>query len=405
MPGTSTAGLSLVIGRCGGGQALATVQGVTGPQLSESDVHQSAAADATVPIPVGGVEWVLSRGSQELIVCEVGGGVRRYTVGGVDVLDGYERGELPPGCRGQILAPWCNRVRDGSYRFDGADLQLDISEPKTNCALHGLFRWLPVIVTGRGSDWIEVHGIVHARAGYPFTVELDTRWSLTDDGLRVTHTARNLGPTAAPFSLATHCYLSTAGGVEAGTLHVPAATYLPTDERLLPLPAQPVAGTRQDFRTGHLFGDLVLDTAYTDLQRGPDGLVRASVTGPDGRGGQVWADGAFDWLQVYSSDTQHGDRFRHAFAVEPMTAPADAFNSGTDLVVIEPAGRWTGTWGIRPLGHAMADPAARAAFLAEELLSTQTEDDRVDPGDRAAQRSAADADERLTREVPPHHGG
>jgi aldose 1-epimerase len=30
-----------------------------------------------------------------------------------------------------------------------------------------------------------------------------------------------------------------------------------------------------------------------------------------------------------------------------MTSPADAFNSGTDLVVIEPGRTWSGSFGIR----------------------------------------------------------
>jgi len=34
-------------------------------------------------------------------------------------------------------------------------------------------------------------------------------------------------------------------------------------------------------------------------------------------------------------------------AVEPMTAPPDAFNSGEDLVVLEPGARFSASWGIR----------------------------------------------------------
>ena len=35
-------------------------------------------------------------------------------------------------------------------------------------------------------------------------------------------------------------------------------------------------------------------------------------------------------------------------AVEPMTCPADAFNSGESLVMLRPGEEWTGTWGISP---------------------------------------------------------
>lgn len=358
------------------------------------------------PIPVGGTEWVLRHGDQEVVLVEVGGGIRRYTAGGVDVLDGYERGELPPGCRGQVLAPWCNRIRDGKYTFEGHEQQLDISEPATDCALHGLFRWVPFVADEVGPDVLVLSGTVHGRTGYPFTVVLTTRYALSDAGLTVTHTAHNVGDASAPFSLATHCYVHVGDRVDDQLLTVPAATWIPTDDRLLPLPARPVEGTGYDFRAGRVLGSMVLDTAFTDLERGPDGVVSATVTAPDGHGVRIWGGASFDWLQVYSSDTQHGERFRRSFAIEPMTAPADAFNSGTDLVVLPVGGSWSGTWGVHPFG-ARPDAAARAAFLGTELLPEAGGDDLADPVDRAAEARAGAAadDERLVRDVPPHHGG
>jgi len=359
-----------------------------------------------LPVPVGGREWVLHHGDQEIVVVEVGGGLRRYTAGGVDVLDGYERGELPPGCRGQVLAPWCNRIRDGRYSFGGHDHQLDISEPATGCALHGLVRWLPVVAEDVRADHLVVVATVHARAGYPFTVVLRTTYDLTGDGLRVTHEALNVGDAPAPFSLATHCYLHAGTGVDEQVLQVPAETWVPTDDRLLPLATRPVSGTDRDFRDGRRFGSTVLDTAYTDLARDPDGLVRASVTGADGRGVRVWADAAFDWLQVYSSDTQHAERFRRSFAIEPMTAPADAFNSGTSLVVLAPGDRWSGTWGVQPFTVAppaaaeAVDHPARTAFPETPLVPRDDADDTSDPAEAGADRG----DDRLLRDVPPHHG-
>ena len=44
-----------------------------------------------------------------------------------------------------------------------------------------------------------------------------------------------------------------------------------------------------------------------------------------------------------------GLRGRPAGAVEPMSCPADAFNSGRGRIVLEPGSSWTGVWGIEPL--------------------------------------------------------
>jgi aldose 1-epimerase len=36
-------------------------------------------------------------------------------------------------------------------------------------------------------------------------------------------------------------------------------------------------------------------------------------------------------------------------AIEPMSCPANAFNSGDGLIRLEPGRGWSGSWGIRLL--------------------------------------------------------
>jgi aldose 1-epimerase len=56
---------------------------------------------------------------------------------------------------------------------------------------------------------------------------------------------------------------------------------------------------------------------------------------------------AFPWVQVFTRLAQ--ERGADAgIAIEPLTCPADAFNSGESLVRLAPGAEWTGTWGIAP---------------------------------------------------------
>ena len=71
----------------------------------------------------------------------MGGGLRSYSAGGRDVLDGYGVDEQSPSGRGQVLVPWPNRLQDGSYEFDGRSHQLPLTEPEHSNAIHGLVRW------------------------------------------------------------------------------------------------------------------------------------------------------------------------------------------------------------------------------------------------------------------------
>jgi aldose 1-epimerase len=63
-------------------------------------------------------------------------------------------------------------------------------------------------------------------------------------------------------------------------------------------------------------------------------------------------DESFSWVQVFTGDALPANA-RASLAVEPMTAPPDAFNSGEDLVLLEPAGspgdEHSSSWGISAL--------------------------------------------------------
>jgi aldose 1-epimerase len=61
-----------------------------------------------------GEQIELSHGDQRAVVVEVGGGLRSYSTGARQVLDGYEAdGRITSG-RGQVLIPWPNRIEDGA---------------------------------------------------------------------------------------------------------------------------------------------------------------------------------------------------------------------------------------------------------------------------------------------------
>src|SRR5512144_687696 len=91
---------------------------------------------------LSGTQWTIAAGGHEAVLVEVGGGLRRYRVNGVDVVDGFDADEICPGCAGQILAPWPNRIRDGQYTFGGTHHQLALTEPDRHNAIHGLVNWV-----------------------------------------------------------------------------------------------------------------------------------------------------------------------------------------------------------------------------------------------------------------------
>lgn len=299
--------------------------------------------------PPTGTQHEIAYGDQVAVVTELGATLRTYDVAGRPVVDGFASDVRPDGGRGQLLAPWPNRVRDGRYSFDGEDLQLPLTEVANHNAIHGLVRWVGWELAERGKEWVALTTTVFPQPGYPFLVRLRAAYRLDDDGLHITLNARNDGSRPAPYGAGHHPYLTVGARVDDVVLTVPAARRLVTDERGIPTGSEAVAGTPYDFRSARPIGDLVLDTAYGDLSRGSDGRAVVTLENPaDGRSVSLWADDSAPYLQVFSGETLPDPaRRRAALAVEPMSCPPDAMATGTDLVRLPPGAGHEMTWGLR----------------------------------------------------------
>jgi len=290
----------------------------------------------------------LRAGEQRVVVAEVGAGLRSYTVGDRDVLDGYAADELAPSGRGQVLLPWPNRIEDGTYEFGGARHQLPLNEVEARNAIHGLVRWSAWSATDHSPDRVLLEHTLHPQPGYPFSLALGIEYSLSQDGLRVTSTATNVGPEACPYGFGMHPYLTMGTEkVDELILHAPGRTVLTTNDRGIPVGSEPVEGTEYDFRRPRPIGTAKLDHAFTDLERDGDGLANVELRHPeDERTILVWLDESHRYVQLFTGDPLP-DVDRRSLAVEPMTCAPNAFRTGDGLLVLEPGETTTSTWGIR----------------------------------------------------------
>jgi aldose 1-epimerase len=301
-----------------------------------------------------GDQFEIAAGGYAAVVTESGASLRVLTYDGRPLVDGFAEDQMSPAARGQLLVPWPNRIGDGAYSFEGRDLQLGLTEPARHNASHGLARWAAWSPEEHTTTSVSLGYRLMAQSGYPWTLDLHVLYDLSADGLTVTQTATNLGDRPAPYASGAHPYLSAGlGPVDTWELTLPASLRLLSDERQLPVGEEPVAGTPYDFRMARPVRDLVLDHAFGELARDGDGTAVAEVHDPaTGRGVALWVDGRHPWLMVYSAD-DGSDRARCALAVEPMTAPPDAFRSGRDVVTLAPAGapgdEVSVSWGIRAL--------------------------------------------------------
>lgn len=286
-------------------------------------------------------------------IAQLGASLRGLTVDGVDLVPPYPLGAPTPAASGIVLVPWPNRIRDGVWTQRGVTRALAISEPAKNNAAHGLLRFAPyepaqptkpTEPAEHPAASVTLEATVFPQTGYPFHLHTRVTYRLTGSGIHVVHEIHNVGADTAPVAVGAHPYV-TIGVVDTADLVLtsPAATRFDVDERSLPVAEVPVDADT-DLRRGRRVGDLTLDTGFGELERDDDGRVRHSLTAPDGRKVTLWAGKGFDYVQLFVTDRYPG--LPLAVAIEPMTAPADAFNSGAGLRWLDAGDRWRLEWGI-----------------------------------------------------------
>ncbi len=315
-----------------------TVMLMTSDSSLETGVASGYRAYAT------GRQYELRRGDAFAVVTELAAGLRLYSRGGIQLTETYGDDQIPPGGCGITLAPWANRVQDGQWFLDGKKQQLDITEVARNNASHGLLRNASYALVDESEHSVTLEATIFPQHGYPFLVRHRVQYLLAEDlGLVVRQTLANDAKAPAPFVLGAHPYLRLGDvPVEDLALTVSAGTQLLADERLIPRSSAPVEGDT-DFRAGRHIAPLSVDVALTGLQF-DGGRARHTLAGPGGQQVSLWQDESCQYVHVYVSTIYPGRN--RAVAVEPMTGPANAFNSGDGLRWLSPGESFTISWGI-----------------------------------------------------------
>jgi aldose 1-epimerase len=298
------------------------------------------------PAPASGHQFTITHGDHRATITDIGAKVRQYAVGGRDVFTPFAADEPAPAGHGAVLMPWPNRITDGRYTVDGVEYQLDISEPPTRTALHGLAMWQRWLVEDADDAGLTLRLRLSPSTGYPCDLALEVAYRLSDEGLHVRAGATNLGDRTAPYGVGFHPWLSPgSSSLDECTMRLDAATRVTVDDRLLPVGTEPAAG-RYDLRTPQTVRDLDLDDAYLDVVRDSSGLSWAMLAAPDGRTSAVWMDESMDAWQVCTGDHIAAvDYRRTGLAAEPMSCIADAFRTGDRLVRLAPGEKHEVTWG------------------------------------------------------------
>ncbi|WP_396667494.1 aldose 1-epimerase family protein [Microbacterium sp. R86528] len=299
-----------------------------------------------------GEQFLLDDGHVRVEIGALAAVLREVRVGGVRITESVPAHTLPSHGCGIVLAPWPNRVKDARWLLNGSVQQLDVTDASRASAIHGLLRNTAYSVRERDDRSLTLAATVFPQHGWPFTLDTWVTYALENDGISVTHGATNHSAASAPWAVGAHPYFRVGENpTDELTVRIAGDTRLELDDRLNPIAEHSVAGTEFDLRSPRSLAGADFNVGFGQLHNREERQEVAWIEAADGSATSVWADPAFGWLQLFTPDDFPGKEGPHrAIALEPMTAPPDALNSGTDLHWLEPGESFESSWGARYRG-------------------------------------------------------
>ena len=274
-------------------------------------------------------------GQSQATINPVGSAVYSLTLEGSEVIPEPASPAHP--YHGVLLAPWPNRIKGGSYSFEGKSYQAIVNEDFGN-ALHGLVFDREAKVVSQSDDSVVLDSEIFPSDGYPWAITVRNEFRISSDGLSVETTATNNSDEIAPVALGTHPFFVFD---EESTLEVRASKAAIHGKDMLPI--SEISSSEIGFGTSaqEKIENVALDVQFTECES------VSAVLRTKNWNMEVWQENA-NWLMVYTTQAFNwADGRTRAVAIEPQTSAADSFNSGAGLTKLAPGASLSYRWGAR----------------------------------------------------------
>ena len=220
---------------------------------------------------------------------------------------------------GSVLAPWPNRLEDGSYRHSGVQFQFGGLDAQNN-KNHGLLLDQEFEIRSQTRQTLSLGYRFGSDSDYPFDIDLEISYSLSGDSLLVEATAENHG-SEAPFAIGFHPYFLTGPVFE---LQADFTHRGVSNERMLPVAIDEIPGLQLNQDSAELDS---LDHCFM-------GASEVRVVRPEGSF-VVRALENLPYFMLYRPSEEFFPS-GSAIAIEPMSAPANVFRNEIGSVLMGP---------------------------------------------------------------------
>jgi aldose 1-epimerase len=265
----------------------------------------------------------IEKGAARLVLApEVGGAIAAFTIAGRDLLRPMAAGATDALLTASFpLVPFCNRIPNGRFVFEGREVVLPPNLGDHPHALHGQ-GWRGVWTVEKAEAGEALLSYEHAPGDWPWAYRAEQRFVLSETGFRAELTVTNTGDTPMPAGLGFHPYFPAREG-EALTAANDGVWMIDANA----LATEHHAGVwGPDWAAGvGVAGHQLIDHCYTGWNQ------RAVLSAPGQPDTVITASSECRWLHVY---VPPGDGY---LCVEPCASRPNPFGDGeTGMVTLQP---------------------------------------------------------------------
>ena len=266
---------------------------------------------------------VIERGSARLVLApEVGGAIASFTIGGRHVMRPMAAGAtdaLASACF--PLVPFCNRIPNGRFTFEGREVVLPPNLGTHPHPLHGQ-GWRNAWTVEKAEGGEALLSYEHAADAWPWAYRAEQRFAVGETGLRLELSVTNTGPDAMPAGLGFHPYFPAREGE---TLTAANDGVWMIDEDVLPTVRHAGVWGPDWAKGAGVAGHDLIDHCYTGWDQ------RAVLRAPGQPDTTVTASPECRWLHVYIPPDEG------FLCVEPCASRPNPFGEGeTGMVTLQP---------------------------------------------------------------------
>jgi len=265
--------------------------------------------------------------------------------GVVSIIDKYETQEelnnmYHINFKGAKLAPYPNRIAEGSYTSNSVQYSFPIDEAFNGFSIHGFvlekeFSVESVIEDAEKAELILKYIHVNSE-GFPFSFDLELRYTLTENSIDIATVIKNTGTQTMPYGDGWHPYFICGDSLKNLSLTMPTELHYFT-ENMLP------NGWFEEFNLfnkAQSLSDLEFDDSFL-LQTDQSKAVIQLQSLQNNFSISIWVDtNSYPYVHLYTP------KDRKSLAIEPMSCLPNAFNNEIGLKKVKKGESCSFYWGL-----------------------------------------------------------